>query len=34
MFEGEIVGEYGPDVSEEELGIAMTGGRRKEQSAA
>ena len=30
MFEGEIVGEYGPDVSEEELGIAMTGGRRKE----
>ena len=34
MFEGEIVGEYGPDVSEEELGIAMTGGRRKEVSAA
>jgi ABC-type uncharacterized transport system ATPase subunit len=34
MFEGEIVGEYSPDVSEEELGIAMTGGRRKERSAA
>jgi len=33
MFEGQIVGEYGPDVSEDELGIAMTGGRRKEQSA-
>ncbi len=30
MFEGEIVGEYGPEVIEEELGIAMTGGRRKE----
>jgi simple sugar transport system ATP-binding protein len=29
MFEGTFVGEYGPDVSEEELGIAMTGGRRK-----
>jgi simple sugar transport system ATP-binding protein len=34
MFEGEIVGEYGPDASEDELGIAMTGGRRKEASAA
>ena len=34
MFEGEIVGEYGPGVSEEELGIAMTGGRRKEPAAA
>ena len=33
MFEGEIVGEYGPDVSEEELGIAMTGGRRREATA-
>ena len=29
MFDGEIVGEYGPDVTEEELGIAMTGGRRE-----
>jgi general nucleoside transport system ATP-binding protein len=27
LYEGEIVGEYTPDVSEEELGIAMTGGR-------
>ena len=34
MFEGQIVGEYGPDVSEEELGIAMTGGRRKEAAPA
>jgi simple sugar transport system ATP-binding protein len=34
MFEGEIVGEYAPDVSEEELGIAMAGGRRKESVAA
>jgi ABC-type uncharacterized transport system ATPase subunit len=25
IYEGKIVGEYGPDVSEEELGIAMTG---------
>ena len=28
IYEGRIVGEYGPDVSEEELGIAMTGGVR------
>ena len=27
MYEGQIVGEFPPDVSEEELGIAMTGGR-------
>jgi ABC-type uncharacterized transport system ATPase subunit len=27
IYEGRIVGEYGPDVSEEQLGIAMTGGR-------
>jgi general nucleoside transport system ATP-binding protein len=33
IFEGEIVGEYMPDVSEEELGLAMTGGRRKEPVA-
>jgi ABC-type uncharacterized transport system ATPase subunit len=33
IYEGEIVAEYGPDVSEEELGIAMTGGT-VEQSAA
>ncbi len=30
MFEGRIVGEYPPDVSEQELGIAMTGGRRQQ----
>jgi simple sugar transport system ATP-binding protein len=29
IYEGQIVGEYDPSVSEEELGIAMTGGRRK-----
>jgi general nucleoside transport system ATP-binding protein len=29
IFGGEIVGEYGPDVTEEELGVAMTGGRRE-----
>ena len=29
IFGGRIVGEYGPDVTEEELGIAMTGGRRE-----
>jgi ABC-type uncharacterized transport system ATPase subunit len=29
IFGGEIVGEYGPDVSEEELGVAMTGGTRE-----
>jgi simple sugar transport system ATP-binding protein len=30
IYEGQIVAEYPPDVSEEELGIAMTGGRRRE----
>jgi simple sugar transport system ATP-binding protein len=29
IYEGEIVAEYPPDVSEEEIGIAMTGGRRE-----
>ena len=29
MYEGQIVGEYSPDVTHEELGIAMTGGRTK-----
>jgi simple sugar transport system ATP-binding protein len=29
VYEGSVVGEYSPDVSEEELGIAMTGGRRE-----
>jgi simple sugar transport system ATP-binding protein len=33
IYEGRIVAEYGPDVTEEELGIAMTGGR-VEQAAA
>jgi ABC-type uncharacterized transport system ATPase subunit len=32
IYEGKIVGEYKPGVSEEELGIAMTGG--KKQAAA
>ena len=27
MYEGEIAGEFPPSASEEELGIAMTGGR-------
>ncbi len=29
VYEGEIVGEYPPTASEEELGIAMAGGRRR-----
>jgi simple sugar transport system ATP-binding protein len=29
IFEGRFVGEYGPDVTEEELGVAMIGGRRE-----
>jgi ABC-type uncharacterized transport system ATPase subunit len=28
IYEGQIVGEFPPDVSEEELGVAMTGGGR------
>jgi general nucleoside transport system ATP-binding protein len=27
IYEGRIVGEFPPDVSEEDLGFAMTGGR-------
>ena len=34
MYEGRIVAEHGPDASEEELGIAMTGGRRPGTAAA
>jgi simple sugar transport system ATP-binding protein len=34
IYEGEIVGEFPPDVSEEELGIAMTGGGRQKEQAA
>jgi simple sugar transport system ATP-binding protein len=30
IYEGRIVGEFTPDVTEEELGIAMTGGGRRE----
>jgi simple sugar transport system ATP-binding protein len=30
MFEGRIVGEYPPTVSEEELGVAMTGGGQRQ----
>jgi general nucleoside transport system ATP-binding protein len=29
IYEGRIVGEFGPNVTEDELGIAMTGGRRE-----
>jgi simple sugar transport system ATP-binding protein len=34
MYEGEIVGEFSPDVSEEELGVAMLGGGREKEAAA
>jgi simple sugar transport system ATP-binding protein len=30
LYEGRIVAEFPPDVSEEEVGIAMTGGQRRE----
>ena len=30
LYEGRIVAEFPPDVSEEEVGIAMTGGRQRE----
>jgi general nucleoside transport system ATP-binding protein len=33
LFEGEIVGEFPPTTSEEELGLAMTGGAPKERAA-
>jgi ABC-type uncharacterized transport system ATPase subunit len=33
IYEGRIVGEYSPDVTEEELGIAMTGAGRQEAAA-
>jgi general nucleoside transport system ATP-binding protein len=33
MFEGGIVGEFPPSATEEELGLAMTGGVKKEQAA-
>jgi ABC-type uncharacterized transport system ATPase subunit len=34
IYEGRIVGEFPPDASEEELGVAMTGGRSGGQAAA
>jgi general nucleoside transport system ATP-binding protein len=34
LYEGRIVGEYGPDVTEEELGIAMTGGQVAHEAAS
>ena len=33
LYEGRFVAEFPPDVSEEEVGIAMTGGRRGEAAA-
>jgi simple sugar transport system ATP-binding protein len=33
LYEGRIVGEFGPETPEEELGIAMTGGGREEAAA-
>ena len=33
MYEGRIVGEYTPEVGEEELGIAMLGGTTEEAAA-
>jgi general nucleoside transport system ATP-binding protein len=33
IYEGQIVGEFPPDATEEELGIAMTGGGRKPVAA-
>jgi simple sugar transport system ATP-binding protein len=34
IYEGEIVAEYGPDVTEEELGVAMTGGHVAQAAAS
>jgi len=34
IYEGSLVAEYGPDVTEEELGIAMTGGGREQEAIA
>ena len=33
LYEGQIVAEYSPDVSEEEIGFAMVGGKRKVEAA-
>jgi simple sugar transport system ATP-binding protein len=34
MYEGQIVGEHGADVTEDEIGLEMLGGRRKEPTTA
>ncbi len=34
MYEGEIVAEFGPSVTEDELGVAMLGGTREEKVVA
>ena len=34
MYEGEIAGEFPPTATEEQLGVAMTGGGRTEERAA
>jgi simple sugar transport system ATP-binding protein len=34
IYEGKIVGEFPPDASEEELGIAMTGGTSQRAEVA
>jgi len=34
LYEGRIVGEFPPEATEEELGIAMTGGGKREDEAA
>ena len=34
MYEGELVGEYGPGVSEQELGVAMLGGTQEAEAVA
>jgi ABC-type uncharacterized transport system ATPase subunit len=33
IYEGELVAEFGPDADEQEIGLAMTGGRSKEAVA-
>jgi general nucleoside transport system ATP-binding protein len=33
LYEGQVVAEYTPDVSEEEIGFAMVGGKRKVEAA-
>ena len=34
MYEGQIVAEHAAGATEEEIGIEMLGGRRREQAAA